>query len=876
MTNKIKLQKLQLMRSIEDTDFFVAYKKLVTNNHQDLTEHEKFLLLRFAVIFLNYGEKYLEKFGYKIILTYSNLFNDYLPLYDIAINKDYIPVAKFIEDNYLSSGDSGQSFRKLLMSAYKENFKHVRNGEKIYHSLGQKRQHVFSKNNENFIIVAPTSYGKSELIIHKVEDNLDKNVCIIVPTKSLLAQTRKNLIKNPTIRESQNKIITHPDMLNDITENFIAVLTQERLLRLLQKHTDLSFDIVLIDEAHNLIENDSREILTIQDLKILKKRNDSMEFYYFTPFLVEPQNLKVFPNEDLPVDKIQEFIKVEKYFVFDFTSNEKMLKIYDQFIDDFFDIQSNIAVNSLFEFIDTYATSKNIIYINRPKYIEEFSASIQNTIEVTEEIKKAQKALKDFLHQDYNLIKTIENGVVYHHGKMPENVRLYVEDAFSKIKEIKYIVTTSTLLQGVNIPAEKIFVIDTKKGPGNLNAAQFKNLSGRICRFSEVFDKESGSLTLLEPEVYVIKSEFSDRRSNIEKFVQERVKDNKVIIDNVDNPLIKQNLVQLNEEEKKIVREAEEYQENIEEGSSSLNDLRIVRLKIAKECFKNNIHDFDIFENEEILNKNLEENTLEKITTPKELISTISNVFINNIKFKYEECGKLKKKNGKPYKENGHWAEKTSGTYCERQKGHYADKNCEYCRTDKLEFIRLKEEKAQNFYEMFLNWRSRAASYSEMIAVITKYWNELPLYAKKLVYVGTTWGEIKKQWNGGSGGWKKLYVDLTNKTTKEIINLSIVKIKEEQDFVDYRIIPYVEILNNLGLIEQGFYEKIKYGTDDEEMIKMLKEGFSIELAKAITSGDYSKYINMSDNLKVESSIIQKMRENNENEILIFEIGYYTS
>ena len=874
MTDKIKLQKLQLMRSIQDTDFFVCYKKLITNNYQDLTENEKFLLLKFAVIFLNYGEKELEKFGYKIILSYSNLFNNYVPLYDIAINKNYIPVAKLIESKYSGSEDFEQSFHKLLMFAYKENFKHTCNNEEMYHSLGQKRQYLFSKNDKNFIIVAPTSYGKSELIIHKVEDNLDKNVCIIVPTKSLLAQTRKNLIKNPTILKSQSKIITHPDMLSDISKSFIAVLTQERLLRLLQKHADLNFDIVLIDEAHNLIENDSREILTIQDLKILKKRNNSIKFYYFTPFLVEPQNLKIFPDEDLLVDKIHEFIKVEKYFVFDLVSGNKVLKIYDQFINDFFDLKSLTAINNSFDFIEIYAANKNIIYVNRPKHVEEFSASIQNTIEVSEEIKKVQKALKEFLHQDYNLIKTIENGVVYHHGKMPENVRLYVEDAFSKIEEIKYIVTTSTLLQGVNIPAEKIFLIDTKKGLGNLNAAQFKNLSGRICRFSEVFDKESGSLTLLEPEVYIIKSEFSDSRANIEKFLQERVRDNKIIIDEIDNPIIKQNLTQLNEGEKKIVKEAEEYQENIEEGSSILNNLRIVESKIAKECFKNNIHDFDIFENEEILNKNLEENTLEKITTSKELINTISNVFINNIKFKYEECGKLKKKNGKPYKENGYWAERTDGTYCGRQKGHYVDKNCEYCRTDKLEFIRLKEEKAQNFYEMFLNWRSRTVSYSEMISVITRYWNKLPLYAKRLVYVGTTWGEIKKQWDGSSGGWKKLYVDLTNKTDKEIINLSIVKIKEEQDFVDYRIIPYVEILNNLKLIEQSFYEKIKYGTDDEEMIKMLKEGFSIELAKTIKNGDYSDYINMFDTLKVEGGIIQKMKENNENEILIFEIGYY--
>ena len=50
-------------------------------------------------------------------------------------------------------------------------------------------------------------------------------------------------------------------MLSNIENNFVAILTQERLLRLLQKHPSLKFDMVLIDEAHNLIENDNREIL---------------------------------------------------------------------------------------------------------------------------------------------------------------------------------------------------------------------------------------------------------------------------------------------------------------------------------------------------------------------------------------------------------------------------------------------------------------------------------------------------------------------------------------------------------------------------------------------------------------------------------------
>ena len=95
---------------------------------------------------------------------YSNVFNDYQRLYDISINKDYIPVSKFIEEKYLNSESFNETFHGLLMSSYKEDFKHPDVNKKIYFSSGQKRLFEFSKNENDFIVVAPTSYGMSELI----------------------------------------------------------------------------------------------------------------------------------------------------------------------------------------------------------------------------------------------------------------------------------------------------------------------------------------------------------------------------------------------------------------------------------------------------------------------------------------------------------------------------------------------------------------------------------------------------------------------------------------------------------------------------------------------------------------------------------------
>ena len=415
----------------------------------------------------------------------------------------------------------------------------------------------------------------------------------------------------------------------------------------------------------------------------------------------------------------------------------------------------------------------------------------------------------------------------------PENVRLYVENAFSKIKEVKYIITTSTLLQGVNIPAEKIFLLNTQIGKGYLNAAQFKNLSGRICRFSEVFDTKKGSLKLLEPEIYVIKSKFN-RKANIEKFLKDRVKDNKVIEDKIDNPLIKQHITELklNEVEKKIVKDAEEYQENIERGSSALIEPTILSSEIAKACFRNNIHDFDIFENENQLENNLK--GVEVVSNPKDLIYLIAKMFLHKTKLKEKNDPNLKR------------------------------------------FKRLENSGTKNFYSMFLNWRARGTPYNIMINNFIRYWERIKEREEQFIYVGHKWGEVPHPSEPNKNlTTNNIFIDLSKKGPKQRINIAILIIKDEQDFIDFKLMPYVEILNDLELIDSNFYERIKYGTDDKEMIKMLKEGFSFELAKLIKKGNYSEYVNISEKIEVKTGIIKKMRENNENEILIFEIEYYT-
>ena len=94
----------------------------------------------------------------------------------------------------------------------------------------------------------------------------------------------------------------------------------------------------------------------------------------------------------------------------------------------------------------------------------------------------------------------------------------------------------------------------------------------------------------------------------------------------------------------------------------------------------------------------------------------------------------------------------------------------------------------------------------------------------------------------------------------------------EQDFIDNTLMKYVEVLHDAELLNQDFYLKLKYGVSDEEQIVLIRNGISITLADLLMT-KYQVFINIdvvNNTVDIDKSIIEKMQENDENEILIYE------
>lgn len=823
MLDQVTLRKLK--NRLGTDDFDKSYQNLVLGHKDEISRRQKLQLLRAAIALINFGNENTEKLGYRILLRFAILFSEYTPLYDYAINRGYVPITKLLEGKYLDVEDFNNSLIGNLVHSYQQNF--ADENQDIFLSLGQKLLYHFSETSEDsYAIVAPTSYGKSEIIINEAYRHLDSKLCILVPTKALLAQTKKRLVDHYAFGEELSRVITHPDMYRESDDAFVAVLTQERLLRLLQKNPQLRIENLLVDEAHNLFSDNSRSKLLAHVILITRKRNEHLKLRFYTPFISDSDNLEIpYSNYQLSSKKVTEFIKIERFYLCDLTE-DSILKLYDQFINEFYDI-IDLRDYTEIEFLQQYKGDKNIIYLNRPKHIEDFAVQLFNesTISENAEIESAKSAISEYVHEEYRLLKCLDAGFVYHHGGMPEIVRLYVENLFSSISDLEFIITSSTLLEGVNIPAQKLFLLTVKIGRRKFTRSQFKNLVGRICRFSEAFNKDTGNLNLLEPSIYYIKSQYEDSRINSSKFFTETARIDRKITDNVENILLKDK-DELDDEDKEELEASIEYLENIEPETIEDAEVDYVGSEIAKSCYRNNIHEFDIKSNEQILISNLEsfeESNSDLLQTANEVINAIFEIFIHDVPLK----------------------------------------------SDNLK--RLRNSAARSFYSMFLDWRSRGSSYKEMIANFVNYWESKD---DKITYVGSRWGEIKYS----SANFRDLYVDLSQKSHSELVNLAIVRTKEEQDLVDNIFIKYVEVLNDLELIEPDLRDKIKYGTDDQQIISLLKNGISLDLARELIKPEFRDFITIdtgNDQIEILPSIIELLEEEGINKILIFEAKHHT-
>ena len=146
--------------------------------------------------------------------------------------------------------------------------------------------------------------------------------------------------------------------------------------------------------------------------------------------------------------------------------------------------QDNDVVGNLKIVLDIFSEERqSLIYCNT------VDKTIQSAINFAtllpdinlDEINEVITLIDEKVHHQYYLKKCLNKGVAYHFGSIPEEIKMRIEDLYKR-GFIKFLFCTSTLLEGVNLPAKNIFILSEKIGDAKMSDIDFWNLAGRAGR----------------------------------------------------------------------------------------------------------------------------------------------------------------------------------------------------------------------------------------------------------------------------------------------------------------------------------------------------------------------------------------------------------
>ena len=178
----------------------------------------------------------------------------------------------YLEEENLSLKDT-IAYEVHRPSGFKENIVFHHAQAEVYYTLLRE---------ENVVLSAPTSFGKSLIIDSIIASQKHSNIFIIVPTIALIDETRKRLSKFKDLY----KIITHPNQ--SFSQHNIFILTQERAIEIIP---DVNVDFFVIDEFYKLSpqKTDEERCHILNQVFYMLVKKDA-QFYLLGPNIEQVTN----------------------------------------------------------------------------------------------------------------------------------------------------------------------------------------------------------------------------------------------------------------------------------------------------------------------------------------------------------------------------------------------------------------------------------------------------------------------------------------------------------------------------------------------------------------------------------------------------------
>lgn len=382
-------------------------------------------------------------------------------------------------------------FLDRIFTQVSKEYLRIPEAENEYFFRAQKE--IYEKFNEPyFSYSAPTSLGKSYIMRTFIREQIAKgkqcNFAIIVPTKALINETTEKLteVLGPELKEKNYRIVTSAGaMALEEEHNFIFAMTPERLLYLLILMKDIPIEYLFIDEAHKISKKDGRSAFYYKVVDMLSQRSTPPHIIFASPNIPNPEvYLQLIPDvanrENYKIATKFSPVNQEKFLI-DFKCFE--LHYYNEATQKLTKYCSFPEDKGLLDFVHELGEgARSIVYSNSKDNVVEYALQYATQLQPLHDsdLDVLAQDIRQDVHGDYYLADIVEKGVAYHMGYLPSTIRARIESLY-KDGKIHTLFCTSTLLEGVNLPADNLFITSHKNG-GDMSPVDFRNLMGRVGR----------------------------------------------------------------------------------------------------------------------------------------------------------------------------------------------------------------------------------------------------------------------------------------------------------------------------------------------------------------------------------------------------------
>ena len=691
---------------------------------------------------------------------------------------------------------------------------------------------------------APTSMGKSfvmEVFIkEKITNGAKLNFARIVPTKAWINEVREDTVNGLShlLKEKNYSVVTSAnDYALDENHNFILIMTPERLLYLLIHKPQIDIDYIFIDEAHKLTGRNKRGAFYYITVEMLTDREHRPYFIFASPNIPNPDvYLKLVMQEEKCKENYESstFSPVTQ---FKFLVNEKTcsVNIFNEHTQNTVYIcKYHKKTTPIVDFMNYFWQLENDKPLSERKrniaYFSGKDAAIKAAIEYShgkndiddKDLQQLSYDIASQIHQYYFLADLVKKGIAYHIGYLPNTIRQRIERLF-KDGKITAMFCTSTLIEGVNLPADNLFITNYKSGRPKMTSVEFRNLIGRVGRIK--FN--------LYGNVFFISDDDKVKEDEYVKLLKNPIPKQKLSVTDELNPKLKRHIVEtLLKGEAKI----EEYK--TPSGKSQPEEEYIMMRKFGLILLKDIMSKKDTFvkrEFSEFMSATKEKEIYKKFQSQREFIDSDINISADQSKKLFAAI-----RQGLKYPKHN------KGSFDYDTVRNFLEKLCDIFNWDKYE-------------PSTLGYKNRYGNHSKLswYAVILCRWME----GRGLQYIMTT--ALKYMKNNPDKFWLNKYTKAHFDDSQEHRNIvfsdtleaieNVILFSLSNYFLRFSNM-YAKINGEKALNDNNWYEFVEYGTINPITVFLQRSGFSRESANFIK--EHSEYIvQRDDTMRLKRSLL---------------------